>query len=102
MKVVAAGLKVVVLALAALTPTAALAQATNGPSCASPEYRQFDFWLGDWDVFDMGSTNRTAHVRVESILDGCVLREHYEDGSGTVGESFTILIPRGRCGTRPG
>jgi hypothetical protein len=90
MRVIAAGARVAVLALLAFAPAAAHAQGTK-QSCASPEYRQFDFWLGDWDVFEMGSTTSTAHVRVDSILGGCVLREHYEDGSGTVGESFTIF-----------
>jgi len=91
MKSRGARLKVFVLALLALTPTAARAQGTNAQSCAASEYRQFDFWLGDWDLFETGSANSTARVRVDSILDGCVLREHYEDGSGMVGESFTIF-----------
>jgi len=76
------------LAVAVLMPTAALCQ---GPgACSSPQYRQFDFWVGDWEVFEKDATTSSAHVRVERILDGCVLREHYEDKSGTVGESFTI------------
>src|SRR4029079_16507847 len=60
MKMRAAPLEVFVLALLASTPTAALAQAANARSCAASEYRQFDFWLGDWDLFEMGSTNSTA------------------------------------------
>jgi hypothetical protein len=24
-------------------------------ACAAPAYHQFDFWTGDWDVFDVGS-----------------------------------------------
>src|ERR1700758_4481159 len=58
--------------------------------CSSPEYRQFDFWVGDWDVFEKDAATSIAHVRVDRILDGCVLREHYEDKTGAVGESFTI------------
>ena len=65
------------------------AYAQNTMPCISPEYRQFDFWIGDWDVFEPESNTSTAHVRVDSILGGCVLREHYEDNSGAVGESFT-------------
>src|SRR6266446_9375001 len=57
-------------------------------SCTSPEYRQVEFWIGDWDVYERESA-RGAHVRVDRILDGCVLREHY-DNTGAVGESFTI------------
>ena len=27
--------------------------------CAPPEYHQFDFWVGDWDVFDVASQTNT-------------------------------------------
>jgi hypothetical protein len=42
-------------------------------SCATPEYREFDFWVGDWDVFETGSPTKVADARVDRILDGCVL-----------------------------
>ena len=59
-------------------------------SCATPEHRQFDFWIGDWDAFDFGTSNKVARTRVERTLNGCVLREVYEDPTGLRGESFTI------------
>jgi hypothetical protein len=59
-------------------------------SCAAPAYRQFDFWAGDWDVFDVGSPVKVARVRVDLILDGCVLREDYQGMDGHQGQSFTI------------
>ena len=59
-------------------------------SCATPEHRQFDFWIGDWDAFDFGTTNKVARTRVERTLNGCVLREVYEDPTGLKGESLTI------------
>lgn len=64
-------------------------------SCTAPEYRQFDFWVGDWDAFDVDNTNKiapnkNARVRVERILDGCVLREEYEGTDGLKGQSFSI------------
>jgi ketosteroid isomerase-like protein len=64
--------------------------AQNPSPCTSPEYRQFDFWIGDWDVFEPPDSGASAaHVRVDGILGGCVLHEHYEDKTGAVGESFT-------------
>ncbi len=60
-------------------------------SCSSPEQRQFDFWLGDWDAFD--SENPTVVVarnQVTLILDGCVLLEDYQAQNGSHGESFSI------------
>src|SRR5262249_735684 len=68
---------------------AALPHQTVKP-CSAPEYRQFDFWLGDWDAFENNSPVPVARVRVESLLDGCVLREDYQATEGMKGQSFTI------------
>ena len=58
--------------------------------CDSPQSHEFDFWAGDWDVFDVKSASRSvAHVRIDPILGGCVLREEYEDTTGLQGQSFT-------------
>lgn len=58
--------------------------------CTAPAYRQFDFWAGDWDVFDVGSPIKVAHAQVDLILNGCVLREDYQSSDGHKGQSFTI------------
>ncbi len=71
-------------------------------SCAAPAYRQFDFWAGDWDVFDIGSPTKVAHARVDLILDGCVLREDYQGTDGHQGQSFTIFDAPETSGTRVG
>lgn len=59
-------------------------------SCSSPEYRQFDFWAGEWDAYDFGTPSKAAHVQVDRILGDCVLREDYQGVDGAHGESFTI------------
>jgi len=67
------------------------AQAPERAPCAAPEYRQFDFWIGDWDAFELKAPGKVvARNRVDSILGGCVLREVYEQGDGLTGQSFTI------------
>jgi hypothetical protein len=58
--------------------------------CAAPEYRQFDFWLGDWDAFEIGSRAPEAHVKIDRLLGGCVLREQYEGADGYRGESLSM------------
>ena len=89
-------LKTVLLAtivfFAVTLPTADVrsAAAPQSPSCSAPEYHQFDFWLGDWDAFDFGGTTKVARLRVDSILDGCVLLENYEGADGHKGQSFSI------------
>ncbi len=67
-----------------------LSQTSPSFGCSAPVYRQFDFWLGDWDTFDVGSSTPDARVRVTSILGGCVVHEDYQALSGHRGESFTI------------
>ena len=70
---------------------AATAKSTKSASCAALEYHQFDFWLGDWDTFELKAPDKiVARNHVDSILDGCVIREVYEQNDGLVGQSFTI------------
>lgn len=58
-------------------------------ACATPEFRQFDFWLGDWNVVDpKGSVAGTNLITLE--MDGCVLHEHWTGSKGGHGESFNI------------
>lgn len=66
------------------------AEPATPPHCDAPSYRQFDFWAGDWDVFDVSSPIQVARAKVDLILDGCVLREDYQGTDGHKGQSFTI------------
>jgi hypothetical protein len=55
--------------------------------CKAPEHRQFDFWVGDWEVRTPNGT-RAGENRIEAILDGCVVKEHWVGARGGAGESF--------------
>jgi ketosteroid isomerase-like protein len=93
MNMLAVGIILLATLLAASEMAVAGVVSTNAPmaaSCAGPAYRQFDFWVGDWDAFDVGSPIEVAHARVDRILDGCVLREDYQGADGHKGQSFTI------------
>ena len=74
----------------ALASALAVAQPGPAPACTTPENKQFDFWIGDWEVTEAASGAHAAQVRVERILDGCVLLEQYQDPGGLKGQSFTI------------
>lgn len=82
----------VLIVACTLTCIASAAPSSNEstPVCNSREHHQFDFWIGDWDAFDYGTANKVARTRVDRTLNGCVLRELYEDPTGLKGESFTI------------
>jgi hypothetical protein len=50
--------------------------------CSAPEHRQFDFWIGDWEVRNP-SGKIVGHNRIAAIQDGCALQENWT-GSGNV------------------
>ncbi len=61
----------------------------NARPCAyAPEFRQFDFWIGDWDVTSSGAPAGESHV--EKILGECVIFENRTGTSGVVGKSFNM------------
>ena len=55
--------------------------------CASPEHRQFDFWVGDWDV-TRPDGHIAGHNRITPILGGCALREEWTGAQGNQGTSL--------------
>jgi ketosteroid isomerase-like protein len=89
--------RAIVLSLVSLSSIYAVAgdslqsRPANQVACAASEFHQLDFWAGDWDVFDIDKPDtKVARVRVEHILDGCVLREDYQGVEGHQGQSFSI------------
>lgn len=68
--------------------------ATPAPTpCREPARRQFDFWIGSWDVTAPNGANALGRSRVESRLGDCVIHEHWFGTGGAVGESFNIYNP---------
>ena len=66
-------------AVLALAP-AAYAQTQQQPpppTCAAPEHRAFDFWLGEWDVYVTGTENLAGRSSIRSEDGGCVITEHW-------------------------
>jgi hypothetical protein len=66
-----------------------------GPAaCRGPAHHQFDFFVGDWDAYDVSAPDRVvARNRVTTILGGCVVHEVYSQNDGLEGESFSIYDP---------
>ena len=82
-------LLLVIFGLAQFSAKGAADAAKEG--CTTPESHQFDFWVGDWDVFDVDKpTTLVARAHVDRILGGCVLREDYRDTEGHMGQSFSV------------
>lgn len=86
-------LSLVLAAGLAAVPRPTESAALTGPAapCGAPEFRQFDFFAGDWDTYDVDSAAKiVARNRVTIILGGCVLHEVYEGSDGLRGESYSI------------
>ena len=64
------------------------------PACTAPEHRQFDFWVGRWNVFPTGVDNRlVGHSLIERLYDGCVIRENWSPHGGSGGSSLNSYFP---------
>ena len=63
--------------ISAQTPAPAVVP--KPPACVAPEHRQFDFWLGDWDVRD-ASGKLLGQNRITRAHKDCVLLENYRAG----------------------
>jgi hypothetical protein len=90
-------------------PLLALLMSTNAPShgtaaapapvavptpaaCAAAERRAFDFWIGEWEVIGPKG-NIVGHSRIEAILGGCAIAEHWQSATGNGandGNSYNI------------
>jgi len=68
------------LGLAALLLVGGLASQQPLPSCAGPEHRQFDFWVGDWVVTDSAGSRILGTNRVTREEAGCLIHEHWTGG----------------------
>ncbi len=91
--------------MTAPTQAAQPAQPASPPptpyDCSAPEYRQFDFWVGEWDVVSNPETRpasapppppgrKPARNVITREQDGCVVLETWNDGTGGTGQSFNI------------
>lgn len=67
----------------------------NAAPCEdTPENRQFDFWLGDWDVVSSqgGPQQGTSHISKE--MGGCVIWENWTSlGGPYFGKSYNTYNP---------
>ena len=58
---------------------------SQGMPCSKPEFRQFDFWLGEWEAYGVKGA-KAGDSRVSIILDSCVILEEW---TGAPSQGFT-------------
>jgi hypothetical protein len=72
---------------ASLLPAQETAPTAAQKACTAPEHRQFDFWIGEWEVTTPNGAP-AGRNRIESILDGCALSESWTGAKGGSGNSY--------------
>jgi hypothetical protein len=56
--------------------------------CAGERYRDFDFWLGDWNVVGPTGAPTGGTNRIVRDLDGCAVLENWTAANGSRGRSL--------------
>jgi hypothetical protein len=84
----------------ALTAILAASPAVGQPAPAAPcaeggRYADFDFWVGDWDVF-MPDGSQAGTNRIEKTQAGCALIEYWTGAAGGTGTSINYFDPAER------
>jgi hypothetical protein len=79
--------------LITVVPNGLAAEDTPPPPCSAPEFRQFDFWVGEWDLTWPDSGRGANIITVE--LDSCVIEENFttEGDSPFRGRSVSVYNP---------
>ena len=62
-------------------------------ACATPQHRQFEFWVGSWDVSPTGTNTLVARSLIERRYNGCAIRENWMPLRGQGGGSFSAFRP---------
>jgi hypothetical protein len=57
--------------------------------CSGPQYNEFDFWLGEWEV-RTAAGQLLGRNRITKRHGGCVVLEEWEGAAGGSGSSFNV------------
>ena len=81
--------------LSAVTGLTALAQDGKPAPCSTEEHRQFDFWVGDWDV-TLANGSPAGRNTITSVHGGCALHESWQSAKGGFAGSSYNAYDKGR------
>jgi hypothetical protein len=63
------------------------AMAAQQLPCSSPLYRQFDFWIGEWEAFGKNG-QKAGDSKISLVLDSCIILEEWTSASVNRGLRF--------------
>ncbi len=93
MKISAALLALLTLGFSAFaqSPSPAPAAGTPPPpACKEPEFRQFDFWMGEWTV-KTPDGKEAGQSKITRVAGDCALREEWSGKGGNDGTSLNYF-----------
>ena len=59
-------------------------------NCCTESHQQFDFWVGDWDVYDT-SGKKLGENRIEKLEKDCIISENWQGATGGSGKSYNYF-----------
>jgi tetratricopeptide (TPR) repeat protein len=80
---------------ARFTPLVEQARRNQTPCDYTTENRQFDFWVGDWDVVLTKDDSPVGISHIERVIGNCVIWENWTSlgNTGYSGKSYNIYNP---------
>ncbi|MEO7291948.1 MAG: tetratricopeptide repeat protein, partial [Ginsengibacter sp.] len=64
----------------------------TNPCMVNPQAREFDFWIGEWDVYPTGAKNIVGNSVVQMSSSGCALLENWTSPLSN-GKSLNFVDP---------
>ena len=58
-----------------------------------PGFNEFDFWVGEWDVFDISGSIQIGSNSVQKLQSGCMISEKWTGTDGQTGSSLNYFNP---------
>lgn len=80
------------LCLAGFAAPAVIAQAPP-PACTGDVHDDFDFWVGEWNVYAPDDGPYLGHNSITKHNGGCLIMEHWVGAGGNPGDSINIYDP---------
>jgi hypothetical protein len=65
----------------------------NQKPCTAPEASQFDFWVGNWDLYSADTL--AGNNQIYKVMDGCAVQENFNSpGPAYSGKSWSMYNPK--------
>ena len=65
-----------------------IAQNQKPSRCESPKAHEFDFWIGNWTVYQNGTDKIVGYNNIVPVAGGCGIQENWKSAGGNTGMSL--------------